>query len=77
MLFRIEISYKKGVEDPEALAIQRNIKILGYETIRDVRISKVYYFDAENEDEIEEITKKILANPVINDYTIEMADKTI
>ncbi len=71
MLFRIEVSYKKGVEDPEALAIQKNIRILGYRSVRDTKVSKVYYFDAADENEVQEIADKILANPVINDYKVE------
>ncbi len=77
MLFRIEVSYKKGVEDPEALAIQKNIKILGYESVKDTRVSKVYYFDATDEKEVQEIADKILANPVINDYKVEKIGNSI
>ncbi|MCY0851777.1 phosphoribosylformylglycinamidine synthase subunit PurS [Thermoplasma acidophilum] len=71
MKFRVEIRYKEGVEDPEAVTILKNFNILGYKGIRDVRTSKVYYIDADDRDEVSEITSKILANPVIHTYTIE------
>ncbi len=71
MKFRIEIRYKEGVEDPEAVTILKNFNILGYKGIKDVKTSKVYYIDADDRDEVSEITSKILANPVIQTYTIE------
>ncbi|KAA8923004.1 phosphoribosylformylglycinamidine synthase subunit PurS [Thermoplasma sp.] len=74
MRFRVEIKYKDGVEDPEAVTILKNFGILGYRSIKNVRTSKVYYIDADDEEDVKQVTNKILANPVIQTYTIEKVD---
>lgn len=73
-IIRVEVTYRKGVEDPEAITITRNMKILGYSSIRSISISKTYEItidgsgDAENI--VREISEKILSNPVIQSYKI-------
>ncbi|BAB59693.1 hypothetical protein [Thermoplasma volcanium GSS1] len=71
MKFKVEVSYKPGVEDPEALTLLKNLNILGYHEISNVSISKVYYFDAGNEEEVKQVADKILSNPVIHSYKVE------
>ncbi|PYB68096.1 phosphoribosylformylglycinamidine synthase, purS protein [Thermoplasma sp. Kam2015] len=77
MKFRVEIRYKEGVEDPEAVTILKNFNILGYKGIKDIKTSKVYYIEATDESEVYEVTKKILANPVIHTYSIGVVDGSI
>lgn len=71
----VEIKFLLGVEDPEALTIHKNLKLLGYSGIKSIRTSKIYTFDIEVGDSdpkamIREISEKLLANPVIQSYTI-------
>lgn len=71
----VEIKFLPGVEDPEALTIQKNLKLLGYSGIKSVRTSKTYQFDidvgdADPRETVKEISEKLLANPVIQSYTI-------
>lgn len=72
----VEIKYHPGVEDPEALTIQKNLKLLGYEGVRSVRTSKTYEFEfdesnADPEKTVKEISERLLANPVIQSFTIK------
>jgi len=67
---------KKDVLDPQGKVVKQTIKNMGYKNIEDVRQGK--YFEIElNEDDknkaekiIEEISKKLLTNTVIENYTI-------
>lgn len=72
----VEIKFHPGVEDPEALTIEKNLKLLGYEGIKKVRTSKTYEFEfdesnADPEKTVKEISEKLLANPVIQSFTIK------
>ena len=70
------VTLKKDVLDPQGKVVNQTLKNMGYDNIVSVRQGK--YFDIElNEDDknkaekvIEEISKKLLTNTVIEDYTI-------
>lgn len=72
----VEIKFHPGVEDPEALTIQKNLKLLGYEGIKSVKTSKIYEFEFDEsntdpEKTVREISEKLLANPVIQSFSIK------
>ncbi len=76
MKIRIEIRYLPNVEDPEAMSIKRNLDLIGYSGIENVSSYRVYEFETSlnKEDslkELDEISEKILTNPVIQEYKIE------
>ncbi|KJE48740.1 MULTISPECIES: phosphoribosylformylglycinamidine synthase subunit PurS [Acidiplasma] len=76
MKIRVEIKYLPNVEDPEALSIKRNLSMLGYSGIDDVKTYKIYEFTTSiNEEDsmrqIQDISENILTNPVIQEYKIE------
>ena len=70
------VTLKKEVLDPQGKVVGQTLKDMGYKNIVNVRQGK--YFDIElNEDDknkaekiIEEISKKLLTNTVIENYTI-------
>ncbi|MEM0156041.1 MAG: phosphoribosylformylglycinamidine synthase subunit PurS [Thermoplasmataceae archaeon] len=72
---RVEIEYLEGVEDPESETILRNLKIIGFENLSSVRISKSFEFNINgNRDDallsVKEIADKLLYNPVIQRFKI-------
>lgn len=72
----VEIKFLPGVEDPEALTIQKNLKLLGYEGVESVRTSKTYVFEIDEkkvdpETVVKDIAEKLLANPVIQSFTVK------
>ena len=74
MIFRIYVSYKKGILDPEAESIKKTIENMGIECV--TKVSKGKFFDLEVNDEknyikqIEKISKDLLSNPVIEKFVI-------
>ncbi len=75
----VHVTLKPGVLDPQGKAIHHSAETLGFEGISDIRQGK--YFEIEIVDSISEsearnavesIARDILANPVIEDYTVEI-----
>ena len=70
------VTLKKDVLDPQGKVVSQTLKNMGYENIINVRQGK--YFEIElnepNKDKakeiVEEISKKLLTNIVIEDYTV-------
>lgn len=72
---RIEIRYLKGVEDPEALTIKKNLKILGFSSVDSINTVRSYEieFSPDTKDPVGEARKmaeKLLVNPVIHEFSV-------
>jgi phosphoribosylformylglycinamidine synthase len=71
---RIEISLKRGHIDPEGETTARLLRELGY-AVESVNVSKVFniFFRADSkgdaEDQVEEMCRRLLANPTKDNYT--------
>ncbi len=74
----VNIFLKEGVLDPQGKAIHHALDAMEFEGVEDVRMGKqlVLKLTSDNkEDALKEVTKMaedILANTVIEDYTIEL-----
>ena len=75
---KIYITPKKGILDPQGKTIEAALHSLGYKKVSRVRIGKYIELDIESQDhriiesQIKEMCKKLLANPVIEDYRFEV-----
>ena len=82
--FRLEIRVipRPGLLDPEGKAIQHALRSLDYEQVHEVRVGKLLYLDVEaaSKDEARESAEamclRLLANPVTEDFEIEVRDAT-
>ena len=78
MKAKVIITLKHGVLDPQGKAIEGALKGLGFDGVSDVRQGKEIEFRLDESDETaarakaEEICKKLLANPVMENYAIEI-----
>ena len=78
MQARVSISFREGVLDPEAAAIERSLAGLGFEDVRGVRRIKIIELDLatadpdEARDQVEAMCERLLANPVIESWRIEI-----
>lgn len=72
MIFKVEVWLKESVEDPEGLAVEKALRLLGFNNVKNVRVGKVYSIDIEGDDirTIESMCEKLLSNPVIHSYKI-------
>ncbi|MEE9474601.1 MAG: phosphoribosylformylglycinamidine synthase subunit PurS [Candidatus Hydrothermarchaeaceae archaeon] len=72
MLWEIRIAYKPGVQDSEGESTLKGLQTLGFKNVGKVSTAKVYRIEGDySKDEIEEMCKRLLANPVSQDYEIE------
>ena len=73
----VKISLKKGMLNPEASTIERALALLGYE-VKNTDTIKIITFtiNEENEklarEEVDDMCQRLLCNPVIHDYEIEI-----
>lgn len=80
MKARVTISLKNGVLDPQGKAISHALHGLGFEGVGDVRQGKVIELDlgeissADAPAEVEKMCTQLLANTVIENYSVELLD---
>jgi phosphoribosylformylglycinamidine synthase subunit PurS len=85
MKFRAEVfvTLKPVVNDPAGLTIRGGLHALGFETVDDVRSGKYLVLTLEEPDEaqarsrVEEMSRQLLANEVIEDFRIELQEELI
>jgi phosphoribosylformylglycinamidine synthase subunit PurS len=71
--YEIFVTYKKGIFDPPGATALRALQNLGYEGVEEVKIGKFIRLAANADlDTVREMCDKLLANPVIEDYRIEI-----
>lgn len=81
MKARVYVSLKPTVLDPQGQTIRAALAGLGYQDIADVRQGKFFDIalqpEADRErvqKEIEQIAHEVLANPVIEEYRVEILE---
>jgi phosphoribosylformylglycinamidine synthase len=80
MRARVYVSPKPTVLDPQGQAIRNALVGLGHRSIADVRQGKFFEIGVEGDDpeavrkEIETVAHDVLANPVIEEYRVEILD---
>tara|TARA_Y100001968_G_C18934912_1_gene516019 strand:+ start:291 stop:536 length:246 start_codon:yes stop_codon:yes gene_type:complete len=75
----IRIGLKSGMADPEGANVQKALNLLGFENIDTVKSAKCYRVVIEGDEkyalsEAEKMCQRLLANPVVHDYSIAVAN---
>jgi len=78
---KVLVYLKKGILDPQGKAVRHILGNMGFKEVQEVRVGKyiTLRFDdrldgAEVRRKTEEICQKLLANPVIEDYSFEIEE---
>ncbi len=80
MRARIVIRLRRGVLDPQGTTIRKALESLGFPEVRELRVGRVLELTLDATDRaraqarLDEMCRKLLANPVIEDYTVELED---
>lgn len=75
--FRVTISRKPGLSDPEGATTQRALADLGFSSVEHVSFGRTITLEIDSDDleaataDVEQMCSKLLANPVMETYTIE------
>jgi len=76
----VNIFLKEGVLDPQGKAIHHALNAMNFQGVNDVRMGKQIVLQLSSTDkeealkEVEKMAEEILANTVIEDYTIELVE---
>ena len=76
---RALVRLKPGILDVQGAAVQRALEGMGFGDVTDLRVGKVVEVDVEARSEtdararVEQMCRKLLANPILEDFTVEVA----
>lgn len=81
-MFNVEIyiTLKKTVADPQGLTIKHALESLGYQEVSDVRMGKLVTLKLDTADQkeaeakLDEMCRKLLANPIIEEYRFKISE---
>lgn len=77
MRFNVYVTLKPGVLDPQGRAVMEALHSLHFDEVKDVRVGKFIELrlDGLSEEEaqkrVEQMCRELLANPVIEEFSIE------
>ena len=80
MRVRVLVRLKPGIMDVQGAAVQRALAGLGFSELTGLRVGKVIDLaidgatPAEARARVDQMCRQLLANPVLEDYTIETVD---
>ncbi|MCK6527381.1 phosphoribosylformylglycinamidine synthase subunit PurS [Myxococcota bacterium] len=78
MKARVYVTLRQGVLDPQGRAVLHALSSLGFDQVRDARIGKYVELEIadgprdEAEKAVREMARRLLANPVIEDFRVEI-----
>jgi len=78
---KVKIGLKKGVSDPEGANALKALHLLGFNTVKEAKTNRTIdlLIDGKNKEEVkkkvEEMCQRLLTNPVIHTYEIEIVEK--
>lgn len=82
MKAKIIVRLKKTVHDPQGEAIWQTFQHMGHTNVTTVRQGKVFDLEIEQESAkdarklLDELARKVLANPIIEEYVIELGEES-
>jgi phosphoribosylformylglycinamidine synthase len=78
---QVRVTLKAAVNDPQGLAIRGGLRQLGFADVASVRAGKYFEIQLNAEDrssaerQIDEMCRRLLANPVIEDYVYDLGER--
>jgi phosphoribosylformylglycinamidine synthase PurS subunit len=72
MKARVLIRPKQGILDPQGVAVERALPALGFAGVSSVHVGRLVELDVEDAAQLEPMCEKLLANPLVEDYEVEL-----
>jgi phosphoribosylformylglycinamidine synthase PurS subunit len=78
---KVKIGLKKGVSDPEGANTLKALHLLGFNTVKEAKTIRTIDLLMEDDDKdvvtkkVEQMCQRLLTNPVIHTYEIEIKEK--
>ena len=79
MKVTVKIDRRPEIADPEGTTVKRALHDLGFDSVSTVRMDRVIHLEIEDDDPqrvrsaVDEMCRQLLANPVLEDYSIEVS----
>lgn len=76
----VYVTLKEGVLDPQGDAVKKSLHVLNYTDVDELRIGKFIEIWLQSDDrekaqqELTEMSDKLLANPVIENFRVELVE---
>ena len=74
----VEVSLRPGIADPQGTTIERALPALGFDSIRGVRTGKAIRFSIDADEEataratVDDLCRRFLTNPVIEEASVQV-----
>jgi phosphoribosylformylglycinamidine synthase len=75
MRARVLIRPKAGILDPQGAAVERALPALGFAGVANVQVGRLIELDVEDASQLDSMCERLLANPLVEDYEIQLLDK--
>ena len=78
---KVTIMLKKGISDPEGANTLKALHLLGFDKVKDAKTIRTFDLLIEGKDknrvkkDVEQMCQRLLTNPVIHNYEIEIEEK--
>ncbi|HEX6301643.1 MAG TPA: phosphoribosylformylglycinamidine synthase subunit PurS [Acidimicrobiia bacterium] len=78
MKVTVTIDRRPEIADPEGRTVERALHELGFTDAKSVRMDRVIHMDVDGDDpdevksQVESMCRQLLANPVLEDFTVEV-----
>ena len=63
---------KAGILDPQGQAVERALPALGFEGVSGVHVGRLIELDVPDPERLDEMCERLLANPLIEDWEIQL-----
>jgi phosphoribosylformylglycinamidine synthase len=65
---------KQGILDPQGVAVERALPALGFAGVANVHVGRLVELDVEDTAQLQPMCEKLLANPLVEDYEVQLLD---
>ena len=70
---RVLVRPKEGILDPQGIAVEQALPALGFDGVANVHVGRLIELDVPDPGQVDAMCRKLLANPLIEDYEIVQA----
>jgi phosphoribosylformylglycinamidine synthase PurS subunit len=67
---RVLVRPKAGILDPQGIAVERALPALGFAGVQNVHVGRLIELDVEDASQLDDMCRRLLVNPLIEDYEI-------
>jgi phosphoribosylformylglycinamidine synthase len=65
---------KAGILDPQGVAVERALPALGFVDVANVHVGRLVELDVEDPGQLDSMCQRLLANPLVEDYEVQLLD---